>query len=227
MDLIEIGNSQSVVVEIYGDHFELNKELDEQSIKNLKKFSHEVILAQKSTYFKKEKRKRGFFGIGRGTGYQLMGGCYTNLLKGRLGNGITDFIAFAIGQSSFYYDKYKLTELSNYPVLFYEYRYYAHRVNKSNRLTSLLGLSYQKATWILSLELAVSLNYYFLKDEHWNRYIPFETEYGTFPYFINKAARGKLHQGFAIGAFMQAGPLWYHIDTKGVWIIGLSLPIKF
>jgi hypothetical protein len=226
LDLIELGNSKKVNIVVTADPFDFKKTLDEQTIINFRKFSHEVILSQKPRYREKEKKKRGFIGVGKGNVYQVVGGYYTNLLKDKPVKGISDFIAIGLGQSSFDYDVYKLYQVNTYPVV-YRYYYYLHRINKSNHAIALWGISYQKPSWIASLELAASINYYYLKDPYWNEYIPYQTEIGTLPFFINIHRGGKIHKGWAVGAFLQAGPLWYHIDTKSVWTIGLSLPIKF
>jgi hypothetical protein len=229
-DLIEIGDSKSVIIEIPGSNAELRKALDSQSIKNIKKFSKEIILSQepeRNPYLSSVKKKRAFLGLGRGTGYQILAAYYVNLIQDRVVADMTDFIAVGVGQSSFYYDKYKVTEVSNFLIQVYAYRFYLHRISKSNQLTAMWGLSYQRKTWPFSLELAASANCYFLKDEEWNLYIPYDTGYGVVPYFFNKMTKGKVYEGFALGIFLLAGPLWYHVDNMGVWSIGLALPIKF
>lgn len=228
LDLMELGDSKSVHIALKGENFDFDKKLDEPAIKNFKKFSTRVILSQKPVYPQRKKIKKAFLGMGKGKekGYQVLAGIYTNLMKDKLSKGTTDFIVMGFGRSSFYYDKFVLTEYPSITVPGYVYQYFAHRVSQTYRLTSGLGVSCQKDSWIFSIETALLFNYYFPRHSNWDRYIPIETESGTYPYFINTVTHGRPYRGFALGVFLQAGPVWYQTDTKGVWTIGLSIPLK-
>ena len=222
-DLLDIGNAGRVQVSFQHKDTLLNARLSGRNIYAFKYFGAKYIIRSTDIPVQAEpayERPWGFLGVGQGTGYEFWFAYYTDSLETTSGWG--EYIALGAGFSPFDYWRYNHYTVDFDPPVIWdkkkEYWFDGAFTENSYYINLMYGLTHPSPFGRWSIEAGVTFQYYF-HDHNWN-YQRGGLLYPT----IYEIKNGEPYEGAAIGGFIQIGGLWFQINSKSNWAVGLTIP---
>ena len=233
LDLIEMSQAKFVTILVNGVNDTFYSEFKPQNFINFDNFIKKYVYTSNENVngLREDKtsvsKLRGFVSVGAGTGYELWFTYYTNFLRNKVLQNKGDFISFGAGFTKFYYDRYSLSQISVEPPPQFWYEYSGSHKNYIWYINAMYGLTYASGFGSWSFEIGMTLQYYKIDDNNWDEYIPFDTMWGTVPFYNYNVTSGIANDGFVLGIFAQSGIFWFRINLWKSWILGLSIPIHY
>ena len=223
-DLLDIGNAGRVQVSFQHKDTLLNARLSARNIYAFKYFGAKYIIRSTDIPVPAEpayERPWGFLGVGQGSGYEFWFAYYTDSLKTTSGWG--EYIALGAGFSPFDYWRYNHyvffdTDPPVVPEGNKEYWFDGAFTENSYYINLMYGLSHPIPFGRWSIEAGVTFQYYFYNQD-WN------PKGGSLSYpTLYEIKNGEPYEGAAVGGFIQIGGLWFLINSKSNWAVGLTIP---
>lgn len=215
-DLADIGNASSVDIVMLAQDGEWNATFSKDNIYNYRYFAAKYILGTEDvppppqpTY----EQPWAFISGGVGTGTEFWMGYYTKLLN--LESGLSDYLAAGMGIEKMDYSRYNYYSMKGY-------LWDGNFSLKNYYINLMYGLTYPSPFGNWSFEIGITYQYFFY-DENWNSKNVGTDRYPT----VYRLTDGNPYEGSAIGVFIQAGGLWFQLNVKRKWAVGIALPIPW
>ena len=227
-DLIDMGNANTIKVKAFGGGEFIEGEFTKKNIDIIRTFCSTYVLPiGEVPVLGKPQRKNVFVGFGAGSSYELWIGYYDDVIKIKSIPKLSDFIALNLGFSRF--ESIRLYPLRDTPPL--TYKYYGGTYEEN---IAIIGAMYgftHPVDWLTtwSLEVGFTLQVYFSGVADWDHttYIDYGPPwYYLADYDVIKSS-GEPYDGTAIGFYIQAGSIWFRLNTFGAWAGGLSVPLMW
>jgi len=225
-DLIDMGNANTIEVKAFGGDEFIEGVFAKKNIDLIRTFSRTYILPLGEVPTQaKQKRKQVFVGFGAGSSYEMWVGYFDDVIKIKSIPKLSDFIALNLGYSKF--KSIRLYPLGDTPPLTYNYYGGSYEEN-----IAIIGAMYgftHPVDWLTtwSVEVGFTLQVYFSGVTDWAHST--YTDYGPPWYFLADYEviknSGEPYDGTTVGFFIQAGSLWFRLNTFGACAGGLSVPL--
>ena len=228
-DLLDMGNVDQLQAIFYHGDTLFQASFSDESINNYRYFSAKYILKADDIPEpdpQPYQQPWGFFSGGGGSTYDFWLGHYTNFISTQSGTG--DFIAAGFGLSPFNYSEWVMVSPlpSNANFNTVPNNIFWHELNEdrssSYNFHLMYGITHPSPFGHWSIEVGLSF-YYYWSDKRW---IDGQLQYLDSG-ILTIVEGGKPFKGAAVGGFFQFGGLWFQLNSKPSWTVGIAIPVPW